>query len=82
MPDYGLSQKIVTPYTAEQNGLVERFFRSLEEECVWQHRFQCFDEARCTIERWLDWYNNGRPHQALDCLSPIEFRRSKQLLVA
>jgi len=28
-----------TPYTPEQNGLVERFFRSLKEECVWLHNF-------------------------------------------
>ncbi len=81
--DYGLRQEFITPYTPEQNGLVERFFRSLKEECVWQHRFQGFDEARRTIERWLDWYNTQRPHQALGYLSPIEFRRSKQeLLVA
>jgi hypothetical protein len=26
----------MTPYTPEQN-VIERFFRSLKEECVWQH---------------------------------------------
>ena len=36
--DYRLEQEFVTPYTPEQNGLIERFFRSLKEECVWQHR--------------------------------------------
>jgi|CXWL01.1.fsa_nt_gi hypothetical protein len=29
--------------------MIERFFRSLKEECVWQHRFQAFEEARRTI---------------------------------
>lgn len=29
--------------------MIERFFRSLKEECVWQHRFQTFEEARRTI---------------------------------
>jgi len=24
---------------------VERFFRSLKEECAWQHNFSCFAEA-------------------------------------
>ena len=37
--DYRLRQEFITPYTPEQNGLIERFFRSLKEECVWQHNF-------------------------------------------
>jgi putative transposase len=34
------------PHTPEQNGLIERFFRSLKEECSWQHNFADFEEAR------------------------------------
>jgi len=30
-------------------GIVERFFRSLKEECVWQHNFSDFAEARAAI---------------------------------
>jgi putative transposase len=40
--DYRLSQEFITPYTPEQNGIIERFFRSLKEECVWQHQFHSF----------------------------------------
>ncbi len=32
-----LRQEFITSYTPEQNGIVERFFRSLKEKCVWQH---------------------------------------------
>jgi len=32
--DYRLQQEFITPYTPEQNGIIERFFRSLKEECV------------------------------------------------
>lgn len=76
--DHGLRQEFDTPHTPEQNDLVERFFRSLEEECVWQHRFGSFREARRAIERWLDWYDLERPHRALGHLSPREFRETKQ----
>jgi putative transposase len=32
--DYRLTEEFITPYTPEQNGIIERFFRSLKEECV------------------------------------------------
>ncbi|MDR4484448.1 MAG: integrase core domain-containing protein [Nitrospirales bacterium] len=38
--DYRLHQEFITPYTPEQNGRIERFFRSFKEECVWQHHFE------------------------------------------
>jgi len=72
--DYRLRQEFITPYTPEQNGLVERFFRSLKEECVWQHNFGSFAEARAAITKWIQWYNSGRPHQALGYRSPRHFR--------
>jgi putative transposase len=31
---YNLTQEFITPYTPEQNGIIERFFRSLKEECI------------------------------------------------
>jgi putative transposase len=73
--DYRLSHEFITPYTPEQNGIVERFFRSLKEECVWQYNFIGFDEARTAVARWIDWYNESRPHQSLGYLSPRQFRR-------
>jgi putative transposase len=36
--DYRLQQEFITPYTPEQNGMIERFFRSLKEVCVWNTR--------------------------------------------
>jgi putative transposase len=72
--DYRLRQEFITPYTPEQNGMIERFFRSLKEECVWQHRFPSFIEARRAVRRWIGWYNERRPHQALGYLSPRQYR--------
>jgi putative transposase len=79
---YRLTQEFVTPYTPEQNGVVERFFRSLKEECVWQHLFRSYEEARSAISRWIRWYNQERPHQALGYLSPAQFRAQQLTLVA
>jgi putative transposase len=80
--DYRLSQEFITPYTPEQNGIIERFFRSLKEECVWQNSFHSFAEAKAAIRQWIEWYNTGRPHQSLGYRSPREFRAQQQLSVA
>jgi putative transposase len=71
---YRLRQEYITPYTPEQNGLIERFFRSFKEECVWQQIFADFAAARRAVLAWISWYNAERPHQALSYLSPHEYR--------
>jgi putative transposase len=80
--DYRLTQEFITPYTPEQNGIIERFFRSLKEECVWQHNFAGFVEARAAIASWIRWYNERRPHQALGYLSPHQHRAQQLQAVA
>lgn len=80
--DYRLRQEFITPYTPEQNGIIERFFRSLKEECVWQYNFVTFAQARRAIRRWIEWYNAERPHQSLGYLSPRQHRARQLQLVA
>lgn len=80
--DYRLSQEFITQYTPEQNGIIERFFRSVKEACVWQHSFVSFEDARCELNAWLRWYNEERPHQALGCRSPRGFRAHEVAQVA
>jgi putative transposase len=80
--DYRLRQEFITPYSPEQNGLIERFFRSLKEECVWQRTFADFAEARRAIAAWIGWYNADRPHQALGYRSPLQFRAAHAKYVA
>jgi putative transposase len=80
--DYRLEQEFITPYTPEQNGIIERFFRSLKEECVWQRTFQTFEEARRVIREWVHWYNHERPHQALGYRSPVQYRTQQATQVA
>jgi len=71
---YNLDQEYITPYTPEQNGMIERFFGSLKAECVWLHRFRDRDHAFGVIAAWMDHYHGERPHQALGYLTPDEYR--------
>jgi len=72
---YGLDTEYITPYTPEQNGVVERFMRTLKEECIWLHMFASFTEAKRIIEDWIEEYNTERPHQELGYLSPVEYKQ-------
>ena len=71
---YGLDQEYITPYTPEQNGMIERFFGSLKAECVWLHRFEDRDHAFAVVGRWMEKYHAERPHSALGYLTPDEYR--------
>jgi putative transposase len=72
--DYGLSQEYITPYTPEQNGVVERVIRTLKEECIWLHRFESMEEAERAISRWVEEYNTERPHEQLSWNTPSQWR--------
>ena len=69
---YGLRQEFIMPYSPEQNGVVERFIRTVKEECLWQHRFGSLSEAREVIGDWMRYYNLERPHQALGYQAPSD----------
>ena len=80
--EYGLHQEFILPHTPEQNGVGESFMGTLKLECIWQHRFKTFAEAKATIEAWIDHYNEHRPHSRLDYLSPSEWRLRQTQITA
>ena len=69
----GIMQEYITPYTPEQNGMIERWFRTLKEECLWLKQFKTLGEARADIDRFVEEYNMDRPHRSLEMLSPSQW---------
>ena len=59
--------------TPKGNAIIERFFKSLKQECVWQHGFANYEEAKDVIDKWVQFYNSERPHQTLDYVTPEMF---------
>jgi putative transposase len=56
-----------------QNGFIERFNRSYREAVLDMFVFQSLDEVREQTEKWLQEYNEERPHEALGHLTPREY---------
>jgi len=50
--------------TPEHNGKVERFHRTIEEECLWRTRAESehTETVRYQLARYLFWYNTKRRH--------------------
>ncbi|MDP9274124.1 MAG: IS481 family transposase [Chloroflexota bacterium] len=66
------------PYHPWTNGRAERLIRTLQRECIYGgERFTTDEERRYAIARWLAFYNSGRPHTALDGLSPERWLRAR-----
>ena len=65
--------------TPKGNAIIERFFKSLKEECVWQHRFENFEQAKSAVDAWVVHYNQNRPHQALNYSTPNAFYQPNNL---
>ena len=59
------------------NVFVERLWRSLKYEEVYLHVYDSVPEARDAIGRYLDFYNDERPHQALGYQTPAAFYASE-----
>jgi putative transposase len=54
------------------NIFIERLWRSLKYEEVFIRAYGAVIEARRSIGKWLEFYNNERPHQALEYRTPRE----------
>ena len=55
------------------NIFCERLWRSLKYEEVYLKAYKSVAEAKVGIGAWFSFYNDERPHQALDYLTPHEF---------
>ena len=54
------------------NVFVERLWRTIKYEEVCVKAYDSVSQARASIDRYLDFYNQGRPHSALDERTPDE----------
>lgn len=65
------------------NAVAESFFASLKLELVYQVQWRTRAEARTAIFEYLElFYNRQRRHSSLGYLSPVEFERRNQRLLA
>ncbi len=59
-----------TPY---DNSVCESFFGNLKAEELWHTNYRSERELRNGVERFMESYNNERPHSFLRYMTPIKF---------
>ena len=69
---YGLQQELITPYSPEQNSMVERVIRTLKDQCVHPHWFETLLHASRVMAAWIGFCVHQRPHQVLGMKTPAE----------
>jgi putative transposase len=76
--EHAVEWHYIAPGKPMQNGFVESFNGRLRDECLNEHIFTSYAQARNIIQDWKTDYNTNRPHTSLNGLTPTEFAtRSK-----
>lgn len=77
----GIRHRLLRPHAPESNGKVERFIKTVDDECLAvYHPDTC--RARCgVIDEFVWYYNHQRPHLSLAGQTPVQRRLAYQAQV-
>jgi transposase InsO family protein len=70
LKEHGLGHHRIRPHCPEENGVIERSFRTLRE-ALEGHELTSLLEAERVLARLVRWYNEKRLHSALGYLPPV-----------
>lgn len=71
----GIAHHLLRPYAPQSNGKVERFFRTINDECLHVRPLFTFAARTRAVEKFVWYYNHERPHLSLGGMTPIDRRK-------
>jgi transposase InsO family protein len=71
----GIRHYLLRPHAPQSNGKVERFFRTVDDECLTQRALFTFRARTRAVDEFVRFYNHERPHLSLGGMTPIERRK-------
>jgi len=70
----GIIHHLLRPHRPQSNGKVERFFRTVDDECLALQRRWTFHHRARAVDAFVRFYNHERPHLSLNGMTPVERR--------
>jgi len=70
----GIAHRLLRPHAPESNGKVERFIKTIDDECYAVHQPQTCAARVDVLDRFIEYYNYQRPHLSLAGLTPVQRR--------
>jgi transposase InsO family protein len=70
----GIEHRLIRPRSPESNGKVERFIKTIDDECFRITQPHSSRARVGALKLFLDYYNHARPHQSLGGQSPVTRR--------
>ena len=70
----GIEHRLIRPRRPESNGKVERFIKTIDDECYRITRPASSKARVSVLKLFLEYYNHARPHQSLGGCSPVTRR--------
>jgi putative transposase len=74
----GMFIMYIQPGKPNQNAYIERFNRTYRTEVLNLYLFNNLEEVREVTYWWMIEYNEKRPHDALDDMTPVEYTMKNQ----
>lgn len=78
--NYGVVQSFSAPGSPHDNAVAESFFATIKKEDFRRNYYKTENEFRTAVAKYIEFYNDYRPHQRLGFLTPnqveMEFYRT------
>ena len=74
--ELGMIHYLIDPGKPSQNGKIERFHRTVEDDFYQQETFKDLNSLRKKFRDFLHYYNHEREHSSINYLTPIEKLRT------
>jgi transposase InsO family protein len=71
----GIAHHLLRPHAPQSNGKVERFFRTVDDECLHIRPLFTFAARSRAVEQFVWYYNHERPHLSLGGMTPVDRRK-------
>jgi transposase InsO family protein len=66
---------LLRPHAPQSNGKVERFFRTIDDECLNRRPLFTFRARSRAVDDFVWFYNHERPHLSLGGMTPVDRRK-------